>query len=274
MSEQDDLLVEQDEGVLTITLNRPDRLNTLTMEMHHRLHELVSHANRDPAVKVLVLAGAGRGFCGGHDLAGFNFTDDLSQKWQNEPLWLEPEQIATRMYEDSQLFAAIYRMNKPTIAAVRGAAAGSGLTLAIACDLRLASESAVFKTAFANAGRCGEPGSTYLLQQLVGPSKARELLLLDEKIDAATAASIGLANKVFSNETFDEEVAKIARKLASGPSMAYSGIKRNLSSAARLSFEDSIIAEAAGNARASMSHDGKEAGLAFMEKRAPKFRGY
>lgn len=274
MSEQDDLLVDLDEGVLTITLNRPDRLNTLTMDMHGRLHEMVSHANRDPAVKVLVLAGAGRGFCGGHDLAGFNFNDDLSQKWQNEPLWLEPEQIATRMYEDSQLFAAIYRMNKPTIAAVRGAAAGSGLTLAIACDLRLASESAVFKTAFANAGRCGEPGSTFLLQQLVGPAKARELLLLDEKIDAATAASIGLANKVFSNDTFEEEVRKIARKLASGPAMAYSGIKRNLASAGRFSFEDSIIAEAASNARASMSHDGKEAGLAFMEKRAPNFRGY
>ena len=178
------------------------------------------------------------------------------------------------MYEDSQLFAAIYRMNKPTIAAVRGAAAGSGMTLAIACDLRLVSENAIFKTAFANAGRCGEPGNTFLLQQLIGPAKARELLLLDEKIDAATAASIGLANKVFSNDTFDEEVRKIARKLANGPAMAYSGIKRNLASAARLSLEDSIIAEAASNARASMSHDGKEAGMAFMEKRAPKFRGY
>lgn len=274
MNEENDLLVTQDEGVMTITLNRPERLNTLTMTMHHRLRDLIGEANRDPGVRCLVLTGAGRGFCAGHDLAGFNTSDELTQKWKDDPLWLEPEQVATRMYDDSQLFANLYRMSKPTIAAVRGPAAGSGLVLALACDLRIASQTAMFKTSYANAGRCGEPGGTWLMNQVLGPAKARELLLLDEKVDATTAHSIGLANKVFADDALDEEVAKIARKFARGPAMAYAGMKRNLAGAARLSYEDSILAEAASNARASMSHDGKEAGMAFMEKREPKFRGY
>lgn len=274
MSGKEDLIISDKDGVLKITLNRPDRLNTLTADMIERLEELFFEANRDPGVKVLVLGGAGRGFCAGHDLGNMGKPDPLSDKWSENPLWWEPEQLATRMYAESQLVASLYRMAKPTIAAIRGPAAGSGMVLATACDLRLVSETAIFKTSFTSAGRCGEPGSSNLLMQLVGAAKARELMLLDEKIDAQTAASINLANKVFSDETFDDEVDKIAAKFANGPAMAYSGIKRNLNAAMRMSFEDSAVLEAPNNARASMSHDGKEAGAAFMEKRAPKFRGY
>ncbi len=274
MSEKTDLLVTEEGGAMTVTLNRPDRLNTLTWPMVARLDELVSQANRDPGVKVFVLAGAGRGFCAGHDLGAMGDGDALSEKWKDNPIWFEPEQVAARMIEDSQIFISLFRMNKPTIAVMRGPAAGSGLALATACDLRIVSETAYFKTSYATAGRCGEPGSAYLLQRLVGPAKAREFMLLDEKIDAQTALAYGLANKVFADDVLDAEAAKIVAKFASGPGMSYAGIKRNLNAAERLSFEDTVSSEAAGNARASMSHDGKEAGMAFMEKRAPAFRGY
>lgn len=274
MSESTDILVTEEGGVMTVTLNRPDRLNTLTWPMVARLDELVSQANRDPGVKVFVLAGAGRGFCAGHDLGAMGDGDALADKWKDNPIWLEPEQVAARMIEDSQIFISLFRMNKPTIAVMRGPAAGSGLALATACDLRIVSETAFFKTSYASAGRCGEPGSAFLLQRLVGPAKAREFMLLDEKIDAATAHAYGLANKVFPDDALDAEAAKIAAKFANGPGMSYAGIKRNLNAAERLSFEDCVSTEAAQNARASMSHDGKEAGMAFMEKRAPAFRGY
>jgi len=275
MSENTDILVTEEGGAMTVTLNRPDRLNTLTWPMVAQLDELVSRANRDPGIKVFVLQGAGRGFCAGHDLGAMGGeSDPLTDKWKDHPIWFEPEQVAARMIEDSQIFISLYRMNKPTIAVMRGPAAGSGLALATACDLRIVSETAFFKTSYASAGRCGEPGSAFLLQRLVGPAKASEFMLLDEKIDAQTALAYGLANKVFPDDALDAEAAKIVAKFASGPGMSYAGIKRNLKAAERLSFEDCVSTEAAQNARASMSHDGKEAGAAFMEKRAPAFRGY
>jgi 2-(1,2-epoxy-1,2-dihydrophenyl)acetyl-CoA isomerase len=275
MSDNQDLLVSNADGVMQITLNRPDRLNTLTWTMIEELEDLVSQANRDPGVKVFVLAGAGRGFCAGHDLSAMGSDGDpLANKWKDQPIWWEPEQVGARMLEDSQIFVSLFRMNKPTVAVMRGPAAGSGLALATACDLRLVSETAFFKTSYASAGRCGEPGSAFMLQRLVGPAKAREFMLLDEKIDAATAHAYGLANKVFADDALDEEAAKIIAKLAGGPGLSYAGIKRNLNAAERLSFEDTVSTEAMQNARASMSHDGKEAGAAFMEKRRPAFRSY
>ncbi len=129
---------------------------------------------------------------------------------------------------------------------MRGPAAGSGLALATACDLRIVSETAFFKTSYASAGRCGEPGSAYLLQRLVGPAKAREFMLLDEKIDAQTALAYGLANKVFADDALDAEAAKIVAKIAGGPGMSYAGIKRNLNAAERLSFEDTRIDRSGG----------------------------
>ena len=159
MSDNTDLLVTDEGGVMTVTLNRPDRLNTLTWAMVEELDQLVARANRDPGVKVFVLQGAGRGFCAGHDLSAMGDGDELSDKWKDDPIWFEPEQVAARMLQDSQIFINLFRMNKPTMAVMRGPAAGSGLALATACDLRIVSETAFFKTSYASAGRCGEPGS-------------------------------------------------------------------------------------------------------------------
>ena len=149
------LLVAEDAGVRTLTLNRPERLNALTAALTRDLHAALLDASRDPGVKCLVLTGAGRGFCSGFDLAGGgDESDALAEKYADDPIWLEPEQVATRMTEDGQIPILLHRMAKPTIAAIRGPAAGTGLVIAAACDLRIASETAVFKTAFASAGRC------------------------------------------------------------------------------------------------------------------------
>ena len=268
------LLVTDDSGVRTLTLNRPDRLNTLTGALMRELHSALLDASRDPGVKCLVLAGAGRGFCAGFDLASGMESDPLAAKWQDDPLWLEPEQVATRMVEDAQIPILLHRMSKPTIASIRGPAAGSGLVLAAACDLRIASETAVLKAAFASAGRCGDPGGSYLLTKLVGPARARELYLLDEKIGAADALAMGLVSRVVADEALEAETRALALRLAEGPGLAYAGIKRNLNAAETGTLEDTMAIEGPANARASLSHDGKEAGRAFMAKRKPQFRGY
>ena len=267
--------VENGGAVRTLTLDRPDRLNTLTQAMIADLHKALVDASRDPGVKAVVLAGAGPGFCAGFDLGGGGgLPDPLAERWGDDPIWWEPEQVAARLMEDAQIPILLHRMAKPTIASVRGPAAGTGLVLAAACDLRIASETAVFKTAFASAGRCGDPGGSYLITQLVGPAKARELYLLDEKIPAQKALEIGLVSKVVPDDQLETETRALAGRFARGPGLAYAGIKRNLNMAETGTLEETIALEGPANARASLSHDGKEAGRAFMEKREPKFRGY
>jgi 2-(1,2-epoxy-1,2-dihydrophenyl)acetyl-CoA isomerase len=268
------LRIDDNDGVRTLTLDRPDRLNTLTPALAKALHAALVDCTRDPGVRAVVLTGAGRGFCAGFDLSGGGESDPLTERWSSDPIWWEPEQLAARMMEDAQIPILLHRMPKPTIAAIRGPAAGTGLVLAAACDLRIASETAVFKTAFASAGRCGDPGGSYLLTQLVGPARARELYLFDEKIGAQDALAMGLVSKVVADNQLDSEVAALAAKFAKGPALAYAGIKRNLNAAETGTLEETIAIEGTANARASLSHDGKEAGRAFMEKRPPNFRGY
>ncbi len=268
------LEVEHSDGVRTLRLNRPDRLNALTPGMMRSLHDALLDCLRDPGVKAVVLTGAGRGFCSGFDLAGGGESDPLADQWSGEPIWWEPEQVAARMMEDAQIPVLLHRMPKPTIASIRGPAAGSGLVLAAACDLRIVSDTAVFKTAFASAGRCGDPGASYFLTKLVGPARARELFLLDEKIPAQKALELGLVSKIVPDDQLEAETQALARRFARGPGLAYAGIKRNLNAAETGTLEDTIALEGPANARASLSHDGKEAGRAFMEKREPDFRGY
>lgn len=258
------LRIADADGVRTLTLDRADRLNALTSALLAELIAALEHAAIDSTVRCLVLAGAGRGFCAGHDLAG----DD---KPRGD---IRPDRVAAIMLRDSRALTLLRHMGKPTIAAVRGPAAGSGLMLAAACDLRIASDTALFKLAFASAGRCGDPGGSYLLTRLLGAARARELFLLDERIDAGRALAIGLVTRVVADDALDAEVASLARRLAQGPTSAYAAIKRNLNAAETLAFEDSIAAEAPGNALASLAHDGCEAGLAFVERRPPVFRGW
>jgi len=270
------LRIADEGGVRTLTLDRPDRLNTLTQGMLRDLRLALYDCARDPGVKVVVLAGAGRGFCAGHDLSGGGGgdPDPIAERWSSDPIWWTPEQAAARMAQDDQIVVLLHRMSKPTIASIRGPAAGSGLVLAAACDLRIVSETAVLRTAFASAGRCGDPGGTYLITKLVGPARAREIYLLDPKLTAAEALAMGLVTKVVPDDQLEAETMAIATRFAEGPGLAYAGIKRNLNAAETGTLEETMVQEGPTNVAASLSHDGKEAGRAFLEKRKPVFRGY
>lgn len=260
------VLLEQADGIATLTLNRPDRLNALTMAMLDELMAMLQALAADARVRAVLLTGAGRGFCAGYDLSG---GDEAAMP--HEPL---PEEAAAHMMVHAQIPTLLRRMPKPTIAAIRGPAAGSGLLLAAACDLRIASVTARFKLAFATAGRCGDPGGSFLLTQLLGSAKARELYLLDEKFDAPAALAMGLVNRLVEDDELETESRAMALKLAQGPTAAFAAMKRNLNNAETSSFEETMALEATANAQLSLSHDGKEAARAFMEKRTPQFRGY
>jgi 2-(1,2-epoxy-1,2-dihydrophenyl)acetyl-CoA isomerase len=271
------LLTRLDGGVLTITLNRPHRLNAFTAEMHQRMLAALREAQRDPGVQVIVVAGAGRGFCAGYDVAEGGKPapgDDIAVKWADDPKWTLVENIAARLREDAEIPYLLHTMPKITIAAVRGPAAGSGLCLAAACDLRIVSDTAMFKTAFSSLGRCGDPGGSYYISKLIGAPRTREFYYLDEKMSAETARELGLVNRVVADAELDDAVAALASKLARGPSAAYGYIKQNIHFAETATLPEVLVSEALANARASQTHDAKEAVQAFLEKRAPKFEGF
>jgi 2-(1,2-epoxy-1,2-dihydrophenyl)acetyl-CoA isomerase len=259
------ILFEVADGVARLTLNRPTRLNALTVPMLEELLTALRQVAVDAAIRCVVLTGAGCGFCAGYDLSG---GDDPP------PREMLPEEAAATMMLHAQIPVLLRRMPKPTLASVRGPAAGSGMVLLAACDLRIASRTARFKLAFATAGRCGDPGGSFLLSRLVGPMAARELYLLDEPMDAERALTLGLVNRLVDDETLEAETAALAQRLARGPTASFAAMKRNLNAAETSSLEETMAMEATANAHASMSHDGKEAARAFLEKRSPNFRGY
>jgi 2-(1,2-epoxy-1,2-dihydrophenyl)acetyl-CoA isomerase len=227
--------------VATITLNRPDRLNAMTGELIDGVLTHLEQAAADGAVGAVVLTGAGRGFCAGGDLAQTStFADD------------QPEAVAVaelrRLHRTSLL---LHEMGKPTIAAVNGPCAGAGLSWACACDLRIAAESAVFRTAFASAGLTGDFGGTWTLTRLVGAARARHLYLLNEKITAATALAIGLVGEVVPDAGLAGRVAAIAEGLAGAPPGVVAGIKANLNEALDTTLAATLDAEATRQVAAS-----------------------
>ncbi len=254
-------------GVATLTLNRPERLNAVTEAMLDELALTLRRWSIDPAVRCVVLAGAGRGFCAGYELSG-----DGKDK-RAEPM--RPEEAAARMSLHAEIPLLLHRMAKPTIACVRGPAAGSGLVMAAACDLRLASHTAKFKLAFASAGRCGDPGGSYLLTRLLGAGRARDMFLLDEPMTGEQALAAGLVTRLVEDDVLDRECAALAQKLATGPTAAFAAMKRNLNAAAVGALEETMAQEAIANAQISLqSHDATEAAHAFLERRAAAFLGY
>jgi 2-(1,2-epoxy-1,2-dihydrophenyl)acetyl-CoA isomerase len=271
------LLTTLADGVLTITMNRPERLNAFTAIMHHTMLHVLREAARDPGVRVIVLTGAGRGFCAGYDIAEGGKPapgDAIAARWADDPAWMSVEAIAARLREDAEIPYLLHTMPKITIASVRGPAAGSGLCLAAACDLRIASETAIFKTAFSSLGRCGDPGGSYYLSKLIGAPRAREFYYLDEKMDAKSAREIGLVNRVVADAELEAATTALAVRLAQGPSAALGYIKQNINFAETATLPEVLNQEALANARASQTHDAKEAVQAFLEKRKPAFKGY
>ena len=260
-----DLLEQVKDGVAVLTLNRPDRLNAMSRPMLDALLEALPRLAEDPAVGVVVLTGAGRGFCAGGDVKAMAEGNELGGQTMED----RAQALRSRMETSRWL----HEMPKPTIAMMRGPAAGAGLSLAMACDMRIASDTVKLGTAFARVGYSGDFGGSYYLTQLVGTAKARELYFTAELLDAQQALGLGLLNRVVADARLEEETMALAARLARGPRVAYRYMKRNMNAAETASLKDMLDLEAWNHTRTGMTEDHREAARAFVEKREPQFKG-
>ena len=260
-----DLLEIVKDGVAVLTMNRPDRLNALSREMLDAMLEALPRLARDPDVGVVVMTGAGRAFCSGGDVKA------MAEAREAEGDTLESRAQALR--ERMEVSRWLHEMPQPTIAMVRGAAAGAGLSIALACDLRIAGETARFGTAFARVGYSGDFGGSYFLTQLVGTAKARELYYTADLLDAAQALAIGMVNRIVPDETLEDETLALAARLAAGPRVALRYMKRNMNAAETGTLREVFDLEAWHHARTGMTEDHIEAARAFVDKRPPVFKG-
>jgi enoyl-CoA hydratase/carnithine racemase len=261
-----ELLCEIRSRVALITLNRPEARNALSDRLTPALRRMIKQCGDDPKVGALLISGAGNAFCAGGDVKGMG-----NNAGKAEPA-LE-ERIADLQMKQRTLTGALVAVRKPTIAALPGPAAGAGLALALACDIRIAAESAILATGYARIGLTGDYGIAWLLTRLAGTSRARELMFLSERIDARRCEALGLVNRVVPDAELREAAFALAKTLAEGPSIALASIKDNLDHAVTSDLLDSMDQEAENMIRAMRTTDHKEAVRAFIEKRKPAFSG-
>ena len=248
----------RDGAVLTITLNRPDVLNAFNQDMHRGLAGALKDA-RDGGVRAVVITGAGRGFCVGQDLTEFREA---------------PGDIGSRLRSNYHPnIRAIRALEKPVIAAVNGAAAGAGMSLACACDLRIAADSATFVPAFINIGLIPDSGGSYFVTRILGPARAFEWLASGRRLTAAEAHAWGLVSEVVETERLSSRVAELAGQAADLPTRGVGMTKRLLDHAVTATLEEQLEREAQLQAAATQTEDFKEGVAAFLEKRPPRFRG-
>jgi 2-(1,2-epoxy-1,2-dihydrophenyl)acetyl-CoA isomerase len=276
-TEHRDLIAERKDGVLYLTMNRPDKLNALSDQMIAGLLEELNRAAHDREVGAVVLTGAGRGFCAGGDIGRMRERNEGGGTGGHAHSASAGEQgIQTRISQlrrSEEVSLLLHEMPKVTIGAINGPAAGAGLSIALACDLRIASDAARFGTAFARVGFSGDFGGTYLLTQLVGPAKARELYFTAEVIGAEEALKLGMVNRVVPAASLTEEVQAFAKRLAAGPTVAYSYMKAHLNLALKSDLRTILDRESYGQTLTGLTEDHKEAVKAFLEKREAKFKG-
>jgi len=262
----DTVLFETRGAVAVITLNRPESLNAMNPEMLDTMFRVGQRAAEDPAIRAVVVTGAGRAFCAGGDVKGMaerNSSGGEGSVVSRVEVLRQQEEISLLLQE----------MPKPTICAVNGVAAGAGLSLALATDLRVASDQARFTTAFAKVGFSGDFGGTWLLQRLVGPLKAKELYFLSDILSAQQALDLGLVTKVVPHDSLMVETMALAEQLAAGPTLAYGRIKDNFTFGATNSFGDTLQREAENMIASGKTQDHLNAARAFVEKRQPAFEG-
>jgi 2-(1,2-epoxy-1,2-dihydrophenyl)acetyl-CoA isomerase len=257
------VLLRVDAGVAWITLNRPDRLNAFAGDMRDRLHDAIDRAATDPAVRVLVITGAGRGFCTGADV---EVMSDLLQRGDDAT-------FETLVQAGMRVIRRLQSVEQPVIAAVNGPAAGAGASLALACDFRIASERATIGITFNRIGLHPDWGATYHLPRLVGPGRAAELVITGRMVEAHEALRIGLFERVFTEDWFEDEVRKTARELAAKPPLALTLAKRTLAASLSSDLDAMLAAESERQMRCFRSADAREGITAFNEKRQPVFRG-
>jgi 2-(1,2-epoxy-1,2-dihydrophenyl)acetyl-CoA isomerase len=267
-----DLLAHVDDGVAVITMNRPERRNAMSGGMLTAMSAALAAFETDPEVACIVLTGAGGAFCAGGDVKGMaDGTGGGSTAAAGTDL---DSRIHAQRISQRATAGKLYKMPKPTIASLPGAAAGAGLSLALACDLRIASEKAVMTTAFAKVGFSGDYGGTYFLSQLVGSAKARELYYLSDRIDMTEAQRLNLVNFVVSAERLETDTMLLAHRLAKGPRVAYRYMKENINRAASgADVDDCLDLEATHHIHTGLTEDHREAAKAFVEKRDPVFKG-
>jgi 2-(1,2-epoxy-1,2-dihydrophenyl)acetyl-CoA isomerase len=263
MSDENLLLLEKKNGIATITLNRPDKLNAFNDELTFKLKDALKEAERDASVKAIVLTGAGRGFCSGQDLQARGLTDGGQR----------PSLGVSIRHRYNPIILKIRSMEKPVIAAINGVAAGAGASLALICDFRVASEGAYFVQSFTKVGLIPDSGSTFLLPRLIGVTKAFELMLTADRLEAKEAYQLGLVNKVVPAEVLMEEAMALAKRLAAGPSLAFGLTKRAVNRAIFNDIEELLEYEASLQEIAGRSDDFEEGVKAFVEKREPAYKG-
>ena len=262
-----DLLAHIEDGVGVLTMNRPDRRNAFSQPMMEAMAQLLAAWEVAPDIGCVILTGAGGAFCAGGDVKGM-----AARNASGVEMDIDSRIHAQRLRQRATA-GKLYRMPKPTIAAIPGAVAGAGLSLALACDMRIAAETAVMTTAFAKVGFSGDFGGTFFLSRLVGSAKARELYFLSDRIDMAEALRLGLVNWVSPAAELEARAMDIARRLAAGPRIAYRYMKENLNRAVAGEVEDCLDLEATHHVHTGQTEDHKEAARAFVEKRAPQFHG-
>ncbi|HEX6512865.1 MAG TPA: enoyl-CoA hydratase-related protein [Chloroflexota bacterium] len=258
------LLFDLAGGVATITLNRPDVLNAFNADMRRDLTEALAAAEGDDSVRAVILAAAGRGFSAGQDLRERVVSYEAGQP---------PVLGETLRQEYNPLILAMRRLPKPIVGAINGVAAGAGCSLALACDLRVASDQAAFLQAFVRIGLVPDSGSSFFLPQLIGMARAAELMFLAEPLPAARALELGLVNRVVPPDQLMDAARELACKLAALPTKAIGQAKRQLNLALSSGLEAVLDEEADGQAMASQTHDHLEGVKAFLEKRPPNFTG-
>jgi 2-(1,2-epoxy-1,2-dihydrophenyl)acetyl-CoA isomerase len=256
------VLASQAEGITTLVLNRPERLNALNNELAMALNDALARAAEDDSVRVVVLTGAGRAFCAGGDLGAIRAGREGGDASRLEPLLRAGMQSVLRMRT----------MPQPVIAAVNGAAAGAGMNIALAADMRIAADDATFGENFAKVGLFPDYGGIHFLPQLVGLSRAAQLFYTGDMIDAKTALQIGVVNQVVPAAQLEAEALALARKIASGPPVAIRAVKRVLFGAERAALEAALETEVQQQLLCFKSEDCSEGVRAFFEKRPPKFQ--
>jgi 2-(1,2-epoxy-1,2-dihydrophenyl)acetyl-CoA isomerase len=256
-----------EDGIATLTMNRPQARNALTGELLAALSAAAPRLAMDPKVRVVVITGAGGAFCAGGDVKGF--VADKGPAGEGPTF----DQRVHSLRNGMDFSRWLHEMPKPTLAVIPGAAAGAGLSIALACDFRIASEDAKMTTAFSKIGASGDYGGSYFLSKLVGPAKARELYFTADVISGAEAARLGVVNRAVPAAELAAEAAALARRLADLPTVAIGYMKKNLAIAEHGTLSETMDSEAIHMVRTMQTEDHKAASLAFVEKRPPVFRG-
>ena len=266
----DQLLCDIDEGVATVTLNRPEKRNALSNTLTPALREILLSLETDDAVRCVVLTGAGTAFCAGGDVGSMRDTWGENEDTSRPPI---EAQIRALQHKQKTLTLRLYQHAKPTIASLPGPAAAAGFSIALACDLRIAAASAFVTAAFGRIGLSGDYGGSWFLTQLVGPARAKEIYFTSRRVGADECLKLGIVNEVVADEDLARRTRELARSIAQGPPIALRYMKENFNRATVADLTTCLDLEADRLLRCTQTDDHLRAIEAFLEKREPKFEG-